>query len=135
MTRKTKHYFEIRMLPIIMLPVIALTIGLTLWFSGSPKNKYPFPYTDENYTKPLTPKDKLALYEGKDNTELEENDKAVFAFTGDTVLILSDSDPLKTSTDSYRVLFKKPQGNLQVIDVPEDALLKVTDDTTATVNN
>lgn len=132
---RNKHYFEIGMLPFILIPVIALTVGLTLWFGGSHGDKYALPYTDANYNKPLSPKDKLAIYEDKDNDELDDNDQAVFTFTGDTVLVLSDSDPLKNPPDSYRVLYKNKQGNLQVIDLPEAALLKVNADTTAAGNN
>lgn len=134
MTPRTKHYFEIGMLPIFMLPVIALTIGLTLWFSNSHKDKYTLPDFDADYNKPLTLKEKLALYEDTDSTELEENDQAVFSFTGDTVLVLSDSDPLRNPPDNYRVLYKNKQGNLQIIDLPEAQLLKLPADTTETSN-
>ena len=134
MAPRTKHYFEIGMLPIFMLPVIALTIGLTLWFSDSHQNKYTLPDMEAGYSKPLTPKERVALYEDTDSTELEENDHAIFSFTGDTVLVLSDSDPLRNPPDSYRVLYKSKQGALQIIDLPKAELLKIPADTTATAN-
>jgi hypothetical protein len=138
MTPRTKHYFKIGMLPIIMLPVIALTVGITLWLSSSHEDKYALPYQQAHYSKTFTAKDKLAFYEDKDTpesddddtAELHSSDKAVFSFTGDTVLVLSDSDPLRNPPDNYRVLYKNMQGNLQVIDLPEAELVKIAADST-----
>ena len=138
MTPRTKHYFEIGMLPIIMLPVIALTVGITLWLNSSHEDRYASPYTDAHYSKALTPKEKLALYEenntaepdDQDAAELSSGDKVVFTFTGDTVLVLSDSDPLRNPPDSYQVLYKNKQSGFQIIDLPEDELVKVPADST-----
>jgi hypothetical protein len=132
---RNKHYFEIGMLPVFMLPVIAVTIVLTLWAGGIYERKYPAPPDfPEHLSGTFSPKDKLALYENRDTTDLAENDKAVFTFTGDTVLILEDGDPLKGPSDSFKVLYKTPQGNLQTIDLPEAELSKVPADTSEAVH-
>lgn len=130
MAQRTKHYFEIGMPPVFMLPVIALTIGLTLWFSSSHGNTCTFPDIGTDYSKTLALKEQQTDDRDTDTTELEANDQAVFSFTGDTVLVLSDSDPLSSPPDCYRVLYKNKQGGLQVIDLPEAELIKITADTT-----
>jgi hypothetical protein len=135
MKLRDKHYFEVGMLPFILIPVIAVTVGLTLWISDSHHETYPEPAYNKNWKGPVAADDKLKFYDNAaGDYEFEENDSAVFTFTGDTVLILSQPDPLKEPADFYKVLYKNLEGDLQTIDLPEAELKKFAADSTE-VNN
>lgn len=117
-----KNYISFGSLPWIILPIIALTALATYALSGTfhskPMNLYPTPRTDlvaDSEDMPI------------DTPEFQTGDEALFNFTGDTVLVLSQQNVL--TDDEVRVLFKTPQGSFQTVDLPDNWLVKVNADT------
>ena len=117
-----KNYISLGSLPWIMLPIIALTALATYALSGTfhakPMDLYPRPRTDlvaDSEDKPV------------DTPEFQTGDEALFNFTGDTVLVLSQQDVL--TGDEVRVLYKTPRGSFQTVNLPDNWLVKVNADT------
>jgi hypothetical protein len=128
MKMREKHYFEIGILPIILIPVIGITIGLTLVFSQPKTDTFSYPKYPKINSMPIA--DKLAAYNDDDEDTIPDAKKAYFTFSGDTVLILPETDPLKTDDGYSKVLYKNQQGNFKTINLPTSALQEIPADTT-----
>jgi hypothetical protein len=124
MKYRNKNYIGIGMLPLIILPVITITIGLTLWISEANQDKtadfYPFPKTNL-----IASHDDLLA----DTPEFKSGDEALFNFTGDTVLVVTQPESLAELEEEVRVLHKTKQGSLETVDLPENWLVKLQTDT------
>src|SRR6266700_5616554 len=123
MKYRNKYYISIDSLPWIILPIIALTAltcyALSDTFHSKPMDLYPAPRTE------LKGDDNFPI----DTPEFQTGDEALFNFTGDTVLVLSQPESLTESGEEVEVLHKTPQGNLETVDLPENWLLKLPTDT------
>ena len=124
MKYRNKYYINIDSLPWIILPIIALTAFTTYalndTFHSTPMDLYPRPRTDyvaDTNDMPL------------DTPEFQTGDETLFKFTGDTVLVLGQPEPLAISVEEVRVLRKRPNGNLETADVPQNWLVKLPTDT------
>lgn len=107
---------------LFLVPIIGLTVMLTLtldaFFNDKSSEGYPLPKTDltaRAYELPI------------DTPAFQTGDQALFNFTGDTVLVLSQPDSL--SQDEVRVLYKSSQGGFQTVDLPDNWLVKINTDT------
>jgi hypothetical protein len=124
MKYRNKNYIGAGTLPLIMLPVIAITIGLTLWISDDFNDKssdfHPLPRTNL-----IAEREALLA----DTPEFQTGDMALFNFTGDTVLVVTQPDSLAELSEEVRVLHKTAQGNLETVDLPEGWLVKLQTDT------
>lgn len=130
MQERQKYYFEIGILPIILIPVIGVTVALTLLFS-KPKttDDFTFPKYGSGYHTPLGD-DKLAAYNAVDDDTIPDAKKALFTFSGDTVLILPETDPSKIDPGFSEVLYKNQQGSFKTIKLPTAELQEIPVDTT-----
>ena len=81
---------------------------------------YPTPRTDLVADSDDTP---------VDTPEFQTGDKALFKFTGDTVLVVTQPETMAILDEEVRVLRKTPQGNLETVDLPENRLVKIPTDT------
>jgi hypothetical protein len=125
MKYRNKNYIDVDLLPFILVPTIAITMGLTLLGHGAANHNPP-----DNYPLPKTSllagnEDLLA-----DTSEFKTGDEALFNFTGDTVLVLSQPDSLALE-EEVRVLRRTPEGNLEAVDLPENWIVKLPVDTVA----
>jgi hypothetical protein len=130
---RQKHYFEIGILPIILIPVIGITVALTLLFSKPKTDDFSYQKYQNINTKPIA--DKLAAYNEDDEDTIPDAKKAYFTFSGDTVLILPETDPLKTDEGYSKVLYKNQQGNFKTINLPTSSLQEIPADTTGEKSN
>ncbi len=101
MKYRDKNYISLGTCFVLMLPIIVFTALLTYCLSGTFHAK---PWDVEQPSR-----------------------KALFNFTGDTVLVLNQQDVL--TSDEVRVLYKTPQGSFQTVDLPDNWLVKVNADT------
>jgi len=122
MKYRNKNYIETGILPFILLPVVVLTIGLTLWINNSFIDKPPHAWPLAETHLPTAREDLLA-----DTPEFNTGDEALFNFTGDTVLVLSQQDV--STDDEVRVIHKTPQGGFETVDLPDNWLVKIPTDT------
>ena len=124
MKYRNKYYISTGSLPRIILPIIVMTMLATYLindsFHSKPPDFYAMPRTDS-----VADSDDMAL----DTPEFKTGDESLFKFTGDTVLVLGQPEPLAMSVEEVRVLRKRPNGNLETADVPQNWLVKVNADT------
>ena len=124
MKYENTNYISFGSLPWIILPIIALTAltcyALSDTFHSKPMDLYPTPRTDLVADSDDTP---------VDTPEFQTGDKALFKFTGDTVLVVTQPETMAILDEEVRVLRKTPQGNLETVDLPENRLVKLTTDT------
>lgn len=124
MKYRNKYYISTGSLPWIILPIIVMTILATYLindsFHSKPPGFYAAPRTDS-----VEDSDDMAL----DTPEFKTGDEALFRFTGDTVVVLGQPEPLAMSVEEVRVLRKRPNGNLETADVPQNWLVKLNADT------
>jgi hypothetical protein len=129
MKYRNKNYIGAGTLPLIMLPVVAITIGLTLWisdaFNDKPANFHPMPSMN-------LVADREALL--ADTPEFQTGDMALFNFTGDTVLVVTQPDSLAELSEEVRVLHKTVNGTLETVDLPGNWLVKIPADTVPVKN-
>ena len=124
MKYENTNYISVGTCFVFLLPIILFTASLTYCvsdtFHSKPMDLYPTPRTDlvaDSGDMPL------------DTPEFQTGDEALFRFTGDTVLVLGQPEPLAISVEEVRVLRKRPNGNLETADVPQNWLVKLTTDT------
>ena len=124
MKYENTNYISFGSLPWIILPIIGLTALITFSLSGTfyakSRDLYPTPRMDS-----VADSDDMPV----DTPEFQTGDEALFKFTGDTVLVLGQPEPLAISVEEVRVLRKRPNGNLETADVPQNWLVKVNADT------
>lgn len=123
MKYRNKNYMGIGVLPFILFPVVVLTIGLTLWINNPSTDKPP-------RASPLSEPNLAAAREEMlaDTPEFNTGDEALFNFTGDTVLVLSQPESLAELEEEVRVLHKTPQGSFETVDLPQNWLVKLPTD-------
>jgi hypothetical protein len=130
---ETKHYFEISMLPIIMLPVIALTVGITLWCAQPATGKFvPDPQFTYNLKNLHPDPGKLAHYNDLPEPDTDYCERAVFGFTGDTVLALNGPTYDEVPEGLQKVLYKDRTGVFKMIDLPLSEIKVLETDSTGT---
>ena len=121
MKYRDKNYISLGTCFVLMLPIIVFTALLTYCLSGTFHTK---PRDVEQTSRTaLKDDDNLPI----DTPEFQTGDEALFNFTGDTVVVLSQQDVL--TGDEVRVLYKTPQGSFQTVDLPDNWLVKVNADT------
>jgi len=124
MKYENTNYISIGTCFVFLLPIILFTASLTYCvsdtFHSKPMDLYPTPRTDL-----VAESDDMPL----DTPEFQTGDEALFRFTGDTVLVLGQPEPLAISVEEVRVLRKRPNGNLETADVPQNWLVKLPTDT------
>lgn len=115
---QSKHYFEIGLLPYILLAVIALTFGLTrLWDhrpNSIPETHFSHPF---NWPDPPDP-EKLAQFYKVPEPDTDRCERAVFGFTGDTVLALKGPTFDEVAEGLQKILYKNKAGTFKLIDLP-----------------
>jgi len=129
---QTKHYFEIGILPIILLPVIALTFGLTRWWDHRSNSK-----PETGFSRPLNwpdPPDpeKLAQFNKPLEPDTDYCERAVFEFTGDTVLALNGPTFDEVPVGLQKILYKNKMGTFKLIDLPVSELKVLEPDSAVT---
>lgn len=124
MKYRNKHYISTGSLPWIILPIVVMTMLATYLINDSFHSKPPAFYAMPR-TNSVADSDDTPL----DTPEFKTGDEALFKFTGDTVLVLGQPEPLAVSVEEVRVLRKRPNGNLEPADVPESWLVKLNGDT------
>ena len=124
MKYENTNYISVGTCFVFLLPIILFTASLTYCvsdtFHSKPMDLYPTPRTDLVADSDDTP---------VDTPEFQTGDKALCKFTGDTVLVLGQPEPLAISVEEVRVLRKRPNGNLETADVPQNWLVKLPTDT------
>lgn len=124
MKYENTNYISIGTCFVFLLPIILFTASLTYCvsdtFHSKPMDLYPTPRTDL-----VADSDDMPL----DTPEFQTGDEALFRFTGDTVLVLGQPEPLAISVEEVRVLRKRPNGNLETADIPQNWLVKLNADT------
>ena len=124
MKYENTNYISFGSLPWIILPIIGLTALITFSLSGTfyakSRDLDPTPRMDS-----VADSDDMPV----DTPEFQTGDEALFKFTGDTVLVLGQPEPLAISVEEVRVLRKRPNGNLETADVPQNWLVKLPTDT------
>jgi len=124
MKYRNKNYISLGTIFLFLVPIIGITVLLTLTLSDF----FP-PKSLDDY---LTPKTSLAAKEYDppiDTPEFQTGDQARFNFTGDTVLVLAQPESYLEDDEQTRVLYKTPQGNFQTLDLPDNWLVKIPTDT------
>jgi hypothetical protein len=122
MKYRNKNYVSIGTCFVFILPIILFTASLTYCLSDTfhtkPLDEYPSPRIDltaDHHEFPI------------DTPEFQTGDEALFNFTGDTVLVLSQSST--EPDDEVSVLHKTPQGGFETVDLPDNWLVKIPTDT------
>ena len=123
MKYENTNYISVGTCFVFLLPIILFTASLTYCvsdtFHSKPTDLYPTPRRE------LKGDDNFPI----DTPEFQTGDEALFNFTGDTVLVLSQPESLTESGEEVEVLHKTPQGNLETVDLPENWLVKLPTDT------
>ncbi|MBS7565553.1 hypothetical protein KHS38_14160 [Mucilaginibacter sp. Bleaf8] len=128
MKYRNKHYLAMRHLPLVLIPVIALTILGTLLIDQRVSGRFPYKFEG---TVPDFDKDKISAYGDPPDIDGEDCEKAIFDFTGDTVLMLKGSDLLTNPPGRRKVIYKTKQGTLATIEVPQSQLTEISGDTSS----
>ena len=124
MKYRNKHYYRTINLPVILLPVVALTIGLTVHFDHRKRQNTSYE-PDMAAFSPVAEMPKI--YENRLIDQSDGCEKALFSLTGDTVLIYTGPDFQDVPDGLRKILYKDLEGSLKTIDVPFSELRLVPD--------